>query len=240
MSVETIRSIQQQLKDAGFYTGIVDGAWGNLSRAALTACIAAGKGKSIVSEAKLNIAWSAKVSPAFCARVRQMATDLQIPDLMINPGNGSTQRVTGADMLMACMAFETGETFSPSIKNGAGAPYYGLIQFGKAAATDVGTTVEELVKMSAEQQLEYVYKYFKPLTGKLKTVSDLYMKILWPAAVGKPEDFVLWTQQNHPTTYLQNKGLDVNKDGAVTKAEAASKVTDKLIRGLQPQFRRPL
>lgn len=240
MSVAAIREVQQQLKDAGFYTGIVDGAWGNLSRAALTACIAAGKGGNPVSEAKLDIAWSAKVSPAFSARVRQMAIDLKIPDLMINPGNGSTQRVTGADMLMACMAFESGETFSPSIKNGAGAPYYGLIQFGKAAATDVGTTVEALVKMTAEQQLEYVYKYFKPLTGKLKTVSDLYMKILWPAAVGKPEEFVLWTQKDHPTTYLQNKGLDVNKDGAITKAEAASKVFDKLVRGLQPQFRRPL
>jgi len=206
MSVSAIREVQQQLKDAGFYTGVVDGAWGKLSRDALTACIAAGKGGSNMSGTKLDIAWSAKVSPAFCARVRQMAIDLKIPDLM----------------------------------NGAGAPYYGLIQFGKAAATDCGTTVEALVKMSAEQQLEYVYKYFKPLTGKLRTVSDLYMKILWPAAVGKAEDFVLWTQQDRPTTYLQNKGLDVNKDGAITKAEAASKVTDKLTRGLQPQFRRAL
>jgi len=240
MSVSAIREVQQQLKDAGFYTGVVDGAWGKLSRDALTACIAAGKGGSNMSGTKLDIAWSAKVSPAFCARVRQMAIDLKIPDLMINSGYGNVQLVTGADMLMACMAFETGETFSPTIKNGAGAPYYGLIQFGKAAATDCGTTVEALVKMTAEQQLEYVYKYFKPLTGKLRTVSDLYMKILWPAAVGKAEDFVLWTQQDRPTTYLQNKGLDVNKDGAITKAEAASKVTDKLTRGLQPQFRRAL
>ncbi|QXO10132.1 hypothetical protein pEaSNUABM37_00171 [Erwinia phage pEa_SNUABM_37] len=240
MSVAAIREVQQQLKDAGFYTGIVDGAWGKLSREALTACIAAGKGGNIVSETKLGIAWSAKVSPAFATRVCEIAELLKIPDSVIGTGNGSTQRVTGADMLMACMAFETGETFSPSIKNGAGAPYYGLIQFGKAAATDVGTTVEALVKMTAEQQLEYVYLYFKPLTGKLKTVSDLYMKILWPAAVGKPEDFVLWTQKDRPTTYLQNKGLDVNKDGWITKAEAASKVTDKLTRGLQAQFRRPL
>ena len=240
MSVQSVRHIQQQLKDAGFYTGIVDGAWGSLSQAALAACIAAGKGNHIVNETKFDIAWSAKVSPAFCARVRQMGSDLQIPDLVIGLGNGSTQKVTGADMLMACMAFETGETFSPTIKNGAGAPYYGLIQFGKAAATDVGTTVEALVKMTAEQQLEYVYKYFKPLTGKLKTVSDLYMKILWPAAVGKPESFVLWAQKDRPTTYAQNKGLDVNKDGWITKAEAASKVFDKLVRGLQPQFRRPL
>lgn len=235
MSVAAVREVQQQLKDAGFYTGVVDGAWGKLSRDALTACIAAGKGGNVVSETKLGIAWSAKVSPAFATRVVEIAALLKIPDEVVN---GVT--VTGADKLMSCMAFESGETFSPSIKNGAGAPYYGLIQFGKAAATDCGTTVEALVKMTAEQQLEYVYLYFKPLAGKLKTVSDLYMKILWPAAVGKPEDFVLWTQKDRPTTYFQNRGLDVNKDGSITKAEAASKVTDKLTRGLQPQFRRPL
>lgn len=239
MSVETIRSIQQQLKDAGYYTGLPDGAWGKLSRDALTACIAAGKGGNIVS-GKLGIAWSAKVSPAFATRVIKMAADLQIPDMVINNGNGTTIQATGADQLMACMAFESGETFSPAIKNGAGAPYYGLIQFGKAAATDVGTTVEALVKMTAEQQLEYVYLYFKPLTGKLRSVSDLYMKILWPVAVGKPENYVLWDKATKPTTYTQNRGLDINGDGVITKAEAASKVVDKLKRGLQPEFRLPL
>lgn len=227
MSKTTISTIQQQLKSAGYYTGIVDGIWGDKSQTALTNCIAAGKGGPIVSQLDLDIAWSAKVSPAFTKRVCEIAKLLDLPP-------------EGAHWLMACMAFETGETFSPTIKNGAGAPYYGLIQFGKAAATDCGTTVEALVKMTAEQQLEYVYLYFKPLKGKLRSVSDLYMKILWPAAVGKPEDSVLWAQKDRPTTYLQNKGLDVNKDAVITKAEAAGKVTDKLTRGMLPQFRRPL
>lgn len=234
MSDSTIRRIQQQLKDAGFDPGVVDGIWGAKSQTALTQCIAAGKGGNIVGQ-QLDIAWSAKVSPAFAARVRKMAAELKIPDEVING-----QTVTGADKLMACMAFESGETFSPTIKNGAGAPYYGLIQFGAAAAKDCGTTVDALIKLTAEQQLEYVYLYFKPLTGKLRTVSDLYMKILWPAAVGKPENYVLWTKTDRPTTYLQNKGLDINKDEVITKAEAASKVTEKLMRGLQPQFRRSL
>lgn len=227
MNEQKVRSLQQQLKDAGFYTGVVDGIWGNGSQGALTAYINAGKPLAPLGGLDLDIAWSAKVSPAFSARVRLMAQQLKMPE-------------GGASMLMACMAFETGETFSPTIKNGAGAPYYGLIQFGKAAATDCGTTVEALVRMTAEQQLEYVYLYFKPLAGKLMTVSDLYMKILWPAAVGKPENFVLWTKEGRPTTYLQNKGLDADKDGAITKAEAAGKVLEKLARGLQPQFRRPL
>lgn len=221
-----LSGIQQQLKLAGFYTGVVDGIWGNASQGALTACINASKGKP-VDKGNLDIAWSAKVSPAFSGRVRLMADQLHMPE-------------GGADWLMACMAFESGETFSPTIRNGAGAPYYGLIQFGEAAAKDCGTTLAQLVNMTAEEQLEYVYKYFKPMTGKLLSVADLYMKILWPAAVGKPDSFVLWDKTSRPTTFAQNQGLDVNKDGAITKGEAASKVVDKLNRGLQPGFRRPL
>jgi hypothetical protein len=36
--------------------------------------------------------------------------------------------------------------------------------------------------------------------------------------------------------YTQNAGLDVNGDGVITKGEAASKVQDKLYKGLSSQF----
>ncbi|MNZ97636.1 hypothetical protein D3C78_1168850 [compost metagenome] len=85
--------------------------------------------------------------------------------------------------------------------------------------------------MTAEEQLDYVYAFFKPYTGKLKTLSDIYMRILWPAAVGKPEDYVIFDQNVRPTAYVQNKGLDINKDGKVTKAECAAKVQEKYVRG---------
>ena len=160
------------------------------------------------------------------ARVKKMAADLK----MTYPN--------AASELMSVMAFETGRTFSPTIKNGAGAPYYGLIQFGAAAAQDIGTTIDALVKMTAEQQLEYVYLYFKPLAGKISNVSDLYMKVLWPAAVGKPDDYNLFTEGTK--AYLQNKGLDLNKDGKITKAEAAAKVVAMLNEGMKPENRRTL
>lgn len=174
-----------------------------------------------------DIAWSAKVSPAFCARVKEIANDLKLPP-------------EGADWLMACMAFESGETFSPTIRNGAGAPYYGLIQFGAAAAKDCNTTIPELLKMTAEEQLEYVYRYFKPYAGRLNALSDLYMKILWPAAIGKPEDHVLWNKETRPKTYSQNKGLDIDRNGNITKGEAAKKVYERLVRGRQTEFRRQI
>jgi hypothetical protein len=213
-----IKKTQQKLKDLGFYEGKVDGIWGPLSQAALEAS----RGEKVVSPAfdTTRIIWAKKVSKEFILKVRDIAKKLQMPS-------------EGANWLMACMAFETGETFSPTIKNGAGAPYYGLIQFGAAAAKDAGTTVDALLKMTAEQQLDYVYNFFKPYTGKLKTLSDIYMRILWPAAVGKPEDYVIFDEKVRPTAYVQNKGLDINKDGKVTKAECAAKVQQKYERGQQ-------
>jgi hypothetical protein len=168
------------------------------------------------------LAWGKKVSEEFCQRVREIADSL------------------GADpnYLMACMAFESGETFSPSIKNAAGSGATGLIQFMPSTAQALGTTTEELASMTAEEQLDYVEKYFKPSRGKLKSLDDVYMAILWPAAVGRPSAYVLFAKNDptHPKRYIQNAGLDFNKDGKITKAEAAEKVRKKLEKGLLPQF----
>lgn len=219
---QAVRLVQQKLKDLGLYSGLVDGAWGRGSQAGFDALVAGYLG---ADGGKYDIAWSAKVSPAFVARVKQMADQLGMPE-------------GGADALMACMAFETGRTFSPSIQNGAGQNYFGLIQFGEAAAKDCGTTVSALVKMTAEDQLEYVYKFFKPYAGKLFNLGDIYMRILWPKAVGKPEDYVLWDSSTRQ--YAPNKGLDVDKNGNITKREAAGKVQDQLTLGLKPENRRKL
>jgi len=141
----------------------------------------------------------------------------------------------GAQWLMACIAWESGETFSPSIRNAAGSGATGLIQFMPATARGLGITVEHLAQMTAESQLLYVEKYFLPYRGRLNTLSDVYMAILWPAAIGKPENALLWDAATRPTTYRQNAGLDVNKDWRITKEEAASKVARKLRKGLAPE-----
>ena len=131
--------------------------------------------------------------------------------------------------LVACIAFETGETFSPSIRNKqSGAT--GLIQFMSSTAKSLGTTTDELAKMDAVTQLDYVEAYFKPYRNKLKTLEDVYMAILYPRAIGMPDDYVLFKKDK---AYFQNRGLDLNKDGQITKAEATSKVRDKLKRGEQ-------
>ena len=44
-----------------------------------------------------------------------------------------------------------------------------------ATAKSLGTTTERLAQMSAEDQLNYVYKYFKPFDGRLNNLGDVYM-----------------------------------------------------------------
>ena len=166
------------------------------------------------------LAWGNKVSPEFRSKAVYIAKDLGI-----HP-----------DWLMACMAFETGRTFDPAIKNAAGSGAVGLIQFMPATARGLGTTTEELAVMDALEQLNYVAFYFKRWAGKLHSLEDVYMAILWPAAVGK-EHYVLFDRNdpNHPKRFIQNAGLDFNKDGLITKAEATAKVLAMLEQGLLPE-----
>lgn len=168
------------------------------------------------SPAPAGIAWGAKVSQVFRDRVKWIADELGV----------------SASDLMACMAWESGRSFSPSIKNMAGSGATGLIQFMPATAKRLGTTTTALAAMSAEDQLNYVYKYFAPYTGRLHGLSDLYMAILWPAAVGKPDDYPLFTGG---ISYRQNAGLDANRDGKVTKAECAAKLYAIRAEGLRPE-----
>ena len=158
------------------------------------------------------VAWGTQVTGKFKQRLLEVAREVDVDP----------------DYLMAAMAFESAETFSPAIKNAAGSGATGLIQFMPKTATGLGTSTEALVKMTAVEQLEYVKKYFLPYRGRCQSLSDVYMAILWPAAIGKPESYVLFDQQKQPTTYQQNRGLDQDRDGTITKSEAAAKVQAKL------------
>lgn len=136
---------------------------------------------------------------------------------------------TSAGAILAAMHFETGGSFSSGVKNAAGSGATGLIQFMPSTAKSLGTTTEALSKMDRLKQLEYVDKYFAqtPLTkNQENTVEDVYMSILWPKAVGKPSDYVLF--EKGTKAYEQNKGLDTTGKGYVTKAEAAGKVKQYL------------
>jgi len=164
------------------------------------------------------LCWGKKVSEKFISRIIEIGKNLEV----------------SPNFLMACIAFETGGTFSASIESASGSGAVGLIQFMPSTAQALGTTTEKLASMGAVKQLDYVEKYFFPKKGKLKNIDDVYMAILWPAAIGKPKDSILFDRNDPkcPKRYIQNSGLDYNKDGKITKEEATEKVREYLELGL--------
>jgi hypothetical protein len=160
-----------------------------------------------------ELVYGSKVTEDFRKKVIEIANDLGA-----NPNH-----------LMAIMAFESAGTFSPSIKNAAGSGATGLIQFMPSTAKGLGTTTADLAKMTAIEQLDYVQKYFQWKKGKLNSIDDFYMAVLWPKACGKADDYVLF--EKGTKAYTQNKGLDTDNDGKITKAEASNKVRQSLAAG---------
>lgn len=167
----------------------------------------------------LQLCWGAKVSKDFRDSVLWIQAQLGL----------------SGNYLMACMAFETGTTFSPSIKNPHSSAT-GLIQFMSATAKQLGTTTEALAQMSAVRQLSYVYRYFKAFGNNLShwDLADTYMAILLPSMIGKGMDERMsWSQQG----YAANKGLDLDRDGTVTKREACKRVYALYDMGMLPENR---
>lgn len=167
------------------------------------------------ADAAEPLAWGKRVSPAFRSKVIAIAHRLSL-----DPSN-----------LMAIIAFETGRAFSARTTNRrSGAT--GLIQFMPATAKALGTTTARLAAMNEVQQLDYVERYLRPYAGRMTDLASAYMAVLWPAAVRKPQSHVLFAAPS--LAYEQNRGLDTDKDGKITKAEAAAKVQRLLLEGMRP------
>jgi hypothetical protein len=161
------------------------------------------------------LSWGAHVSPAFRARVFSLCDNLGWSE-------------AHASWLMACMAFETGRTFSPTIRNPRSSAV-GLIQFMAATAKGLGTSVTQLARLDAVGQLHYVERYLAPFAPRIHDIEDLYMAILWPAAVGKSRYNILW--RSGVPAFAANRGLDLDYDGRITKHEAAAKPRALLAEG---------
>ncbi len=154
---------------------------------------------------------------------------------------------TGVSNLAACEGFETGGTFNPAEPNRAGSGARGVIQFmPKTMCALLGMPFTEdtakiasvrFCAMSFIEQQEFVVKYFAWYKGKnLSTLEALYCAVFWPAAIEKPDSYVIarrpppelpkaqWTFEHK--AYVQNEGFDRfgNKDGVVTRAEVVAAI----------------
>ncbi len=138
---------------------------------------------------------------AFTAKVKQVGNALGI-----NP-----------NYLMAVMSLESGLR-SDAVNPVTGAS--GLIQFMPATARNLGTTLKEIREMSNVEQLDYVYSYLSTYSGKMNSLADVYFAVFFPAAIGKPDSFVLQTSSLSASKIAsQNPIFDLNKDSVITVGE---------------------
>jgi hypothetical protein len=148
--------------------------------------------------------------------------------------------------LLAVMYFETGGKMSASTPNSAGSGAVGLIQFMPSTATKtLSTTSSALAKMTRVQQMDYVDMYFSKLglsRVAAPNVADLYMVVLCPRALGKPDSATAYSDlddeiekfgkategvSKEKQNYRANSGLDKNKDRIITKGEATAPIIAK-------------
>ena len=147
---------------------------------------------------------------AFLAKVAEIAAKLKIQP----------------DWLMIVMKMESG--INHQLVNPTGGAT-GLMQFMPATARGLNTSTEALKAMTNVQQLDYVYKYFAPYTGRLTSVYDLYTVTFWPVALGKPDSYVIGNNQYSPAKVAsQNKVFDINKDQQITLGEFKQSIKNRL------------
>lgn len=202
------------------YTGDSHGDAWDLTLDALRPGIIAEKEAPSVEEQQSSggLAWGAKVSKEFRARVRQIESNLGI----------------NANWLMAIMAFETGNSFDPTKTNLAGSGATGLIQFIPSTARYLGTSTTALARMTDVQQLDYVERYFEDYASRIRNIGDAHMAVLWPAAINKPDSYVMWEKTGtYARQYAQNAGLDADRDDKITRGEAVERVNKSYMEGLK-------
>ena len=147
---------------------------------------------------------------AFLAKVTEISAKLGI-----NP-----------NWLMIVMKMESG--INPQAYNSNGGAT-GLYQFMPQTAAGLGTSTGALIAMDNVTQLDYVYKYLKPYAGRLFSVTDLYMVTFFPAALGKPDNYVLQTSSLSAGLIARaNPVFDLNGDQAITVGEFKQSVTSRL------------
>lgn len=161
------------------------------------------------------------------------------PGFLQNVNKIATSLGTDSQNLMSVFKHESG--FNPQAINPK-TKAVGLIQFMPETARGLGTSTEQLLKMTGNQQLPYVEKFYKPYSGKIKSLEDLYMTTFLPAMVGKPDNVVLGVAPgkigpNKETSdeimfkkftrgilYTQNKVFDLDKKGYYTVGDVKERI----------------
>ena len=131
---------------------------------------------------------------------------------------------TRPEWLLNVIASES--SFIPSVRNRLPRQTAsGLLQIIEDTAAGLGTTTAAIRRMNAVEQLRLIEKFFTPFRGKLNSLGDVYLAVFRGVVVaGGPDTVVapLDGSRKERRIYYLNRGLDVNRNGRITKGELAT------------------
>jgi hypothetical protein len=161
----------------------------------------------------------------------------------------------GVDPMYLANTMYAESRLDPSVKNMAGSGATGLIQFMPQTAANLGTTTDELSRMTPVEQMEYVRRYFSADNlgaGRLRDLQNdpsqhnVNMAVFLPSMISKPVDTQIpqeyWRQNGSIRTpadytrsaeervnaYIQSKPVD-------TQTDTVDAQTDKMLSKEQPE-----
>ena len=159
-----------------------------------------------------SVSTGGNTSPEFNKKLQQIADQLGI----------------NFNDLYKIIKFESAGSFSPGSHDPNNVSV-GLIGFTEPTAKQLGTSKAELAQMSAVDQLDYVYRYYKMVGAQPgDDVGMLYMRTFMPAFVNSPDDTVLGQKGGGALILPSGKstGLSMNKVWEQNPAFGRSKGKD--------------
>jgi hypothetical protein len=160
----------------------------------------------------------------------------------------------GVDPMYLANTMYAESRLDPSIRNMAGSGATGLIQFMPQTAANLGTTTDELSRMTPVEQMEYVRRYFSADNlgaGRLRDLQNdpsqhnVNMAVFLPSMIGKPVDTQIpqkyWRQNGSirtPADYTRSAEERVNdyiqSSPVDTQPDPVDAQTDKMLSEEQP------
>lgn len=127
---------------------------------------------------------------------------------------------------------ESGTNPQSGIKKSKGP--VGLLQFTEKTLRDeFKLTRQQVLDMSAEEQLGLVDRYLSKYRGKIKNIYDLSLVTLYPLAIDKPDDFVIGSEVSPAeAAKIGKQNYGINNGKPFTKAQYKAWVKKNIKPGL--------
>lgn len=158
----------------------------------------------------MDLLFSNKVSKEIADRVIQRSNDLPVePDWSMFLGDFESGLDAYRENPYGCFSWFQ---FCPDVAGGD----YKTINGNRYYFSELKTwTPLQLLDLSFDYLEEQ-----QRIHGRFSTFYDMYLAILYPAAIGKPDDYVLNTQTNSI--------FDLNKNGSITVGEIKKYLDDRI------------